>query len=79
MVCNLAPRLFGNVSCAAPLSKSKTIARWGAGLTETNKPGTSDGLSNAPHELDQFDFILEFNVHDDIVTVKRVGNHSPER
>ena len=58
--------------------KIETIAR-GAGLTETNKPELRRLIKRALTNLINCGFLMEFNIHDDMVTVKRVGNHSSER
>ena len=58
--------------------KIETIAR-GAGLTETNKPELRRLIKRALTNLINCGFLMEFNVHDDIVTVKRVGNNNSER
>ena len=58
--------------------KIETIAR-GAGLTETNKPELRRLIKRALTNLINCGFLIDFNIYDDIVTVKRAGNNSSER
>lgn len=58
--------------------KIETIAR-GAGLTETDKPELRRLVKRALTNLVNCGFLTEFDVHNDLVTVKRAGNNSFER
>lgn len=57
--------------------KIETLAR-GAGLTETDKPELRRLVKRALTNLVNCGFLTEFNVHDDLVTVKRTGNNSSQ-
>ena len=58
--------------------KIETIAR-GAGLTETDKPELRRLVKRALTNLVNCGFLTEFDVNNDLVTVKRAGNNSSER
>ena len=57
--------------------KIETIAR-GAGLTETDKPELRRLVKRALTNLVNCGFLTEFDVHNDLVTVKRAGNNHSE-